>query len=101
MKRRWKSIQSRLLLLLGLVLVPVILIQAYLYYSLFQERKDAALQTNLELARGVVKTFERFVQEVQHQELSIGLALTSYQKLSPEAQNRILLSIVRLGFCRD
>ena len=91
MKRRWKSIQSRLLLLLLLVLVPVVAIQAYMYYTLFQERKAAALQTNLELARGVVKTFERFVQEVLHQELSIGLALTSYQKLSPEAQNRILL----------
>ena len=91
MKRRWKSIQSRLLLLLLLVLVPVVAIQAYMYYGLFQERKAAALQANLELARGVVKTFERFVQEVLHQELSIGLALTSYQKLSPEAQNRILL----------
>ena len=91
MKRRWKSIQSRLLLLLLLVLVPVVAIQTYMYYALFQERKAATLQTNVELARGVVKTFERFVQEVLHQELSIGLALTSYQKLSPEAQNRILL----------
>ena len=51
MKRRWKSIQSRLLLLLLLVLVPVVAIQAYMYYTLFQERKAAALQTNLEIAR--------------------------------------------------
>ena len=91
MKRRWKSIQSRLFLLLLLVLVPVFAIQAYMYYTLFQERKAVALQANLELARGVVKTFERFVQGVLQQELSIGLALTSHQKLSPEAQNRILL----------
>ena len=91
MKRRWKSIQSRLLLLLLLVLVPVVAIQAYMYYALFQERKAAALQTNLELARGVVKTFERFVQEVLHQELSIGLALTLRPQVSAENQSQILL----------
>jgi PAS domain S-box-containing protein len=91
MKRGWKSIQSRLILLLILVLIPIAAIQVYMYYSLFQERKAAAIQANLELARGFVKTFEGFVQSVLHQELSIGLALTSYQKLSLEAQNRILL----------
>jgi len=91
MKRRWKSIQSRLILLLLLVLVPIVAIQAYMYYSLFQERKAAALQTNLELARGFVKTFEGFVQSVLHQEFSIGLALSLRPQVSAENQSQILL----------
>ena len=91
MKRRWKSIQSRLILLLLLVLIPVLGIQAYLYYTLFQARRASELQANLEIARAVGKTFERFVKDVLHQELAIGLALTSSQELSPEHRDRILL----------
>jgi PAS domain S-box-containing protein len=91
MNNRRKSIQTRLIQILLLVLLPIMVIQAYMCYTLFQERKAAAFQTNLELSRGVAKTFERFVKEVLHQELAIGIALTLRPPISAKNQSQILL----------
>ena len=77
MKNRGKTIQSRLVLLLVMVLVPVIGIQAYMYYGAFKERKAAELRSNLEIARAVAKSFDTFVKDVLRLELSVGFALTS------------------------
>jgi len=77
-----KSIQSRLILLLLLVLIPVLATQAYLYYQSYQNLRAAELQANLELARGVAKAFEAFVQDVLQQELVIGIAITSSQEMN-------------------
>ncbi len=90
-KRGGRSIRKRLILLLLLVLIPVLGIQAYFYYQSFQARRASGLQANLEIARAVGKTFERFVKDVLHQELAIGLALTSSPGLSSEHRDRILL----------
>ena len=75
-KRGGRSIRKRLILLLLFVLIPVSGIQAYFYYQSFQARRASELQANLEIARAIGKTFERFVKDVLHQELAIGLALT-------------------------
>jgi PAS domain S-box-containing protein len=90
-KKGGRSIRKRLILLLLFVLIPVSGIQAYFYYQSFQARRASELQANLEIARAIGKTFERFVKDVLHQELAIGLALTSSQELSPEHGDRILL----------
>ncbi len=94
-KRGGRSIRKRLILPLLFVLIPVLGVQAYFYYQSFQARRASELQANLEIARAVGKTFERFVKDVLHQELAIGLALTSSQELSPEHGDRILLEAMQ------
>ncbi len=71
------GIQKRLLLLPLVVLVPLLLVQGFTYYEWFQERKEAEMRANLELARTVAKTFDAFVKEVLQTELAIGMAATS------------------------
>jgi hypothetical protein len=76
-RKKGKHIQSRLILLLLFILIPVLAIQAYIYYESYQARRAEALQSNLELARVLAKAFESFLQDILHQELAIGLAITS------------------------
>ena len=90
MKKRWKTIQGRLILLLLLVLIPILAIQVYIYYGNYQARKASELQANLEIARVLAKTFESFVQDVIHQELAIGLAITSSQPMTSKDISRLL-----------
>jgi signal transduction histidine kinase len=89
-KRR--SIQSRLILLLLFILIPVLAIQAYMYYDNYQTRRASELQANLEIARAVAKTFESFVQDIVHHELVIGLAITSSQPMTSKDITRLLIS---------
>ncbi len=87
---RGRSIQSRLILLLLFILVPVLLIQAYIYFDRFKSERADELQANLEIARSVAKTFESFLLDVLHQELAIGLAITSSKAMAPEDIARLL-----------
>jgi PAS domain S-box-containing protein len=80
-KTRGMGIQNRLTLLLLSILLPLFVLQGYRYYDRYLERQEAALQANLEIARAVAKSFESFVQDVLHQELAIGLAITSSTKM--------------------
>ncbi|HVO68213.1 MAG TPA: ATP-binding protein [Syntrophales bacterium] len=89
-EKKGRSIQSRLILLLLLILIPVLIIQAYIYYDSYQTRRASELQANLEIARALAKTFESFVQDVIHQELAIGLAITSSQPMTFEDITRLL-----------
>jgi PAS domain S-box-containing protein len=89
-RRFWQTVQGKLLLLLCTLLIPTLLIQAYIYHDRFQTRRVEELQANLEIARAVAKAFDSFVQDVLHQELSIGLAFTSSQPLSDEDKNGTL-----------
>ncbi len=86
----WQHIQGKLVLLLLVLLVPILIFQAYSYHEKYQTRLREELHSNLELARAVAKTFEAFVQDVFHQELAIGLAITSFPPPTPERINQIL-----------
>ena len=86
----WQRIQGKLILLLLTLLLPILFIQAYVYHERLETRRAEELQFNLELARAAAQAFETFVNDIIHQELSIGLALTSSQSLTEEDQNRIL-----------
>jgi len=90
--KKGESIQSRLILLLLFILIPVLAIQAYIYYDSYQARRASELQANLEIARAVAKTFESFVQDVLHQELAIGLAITSAHPMTSGDVSRLLLT---------
>ncbi len=72
----WQHIQGQLILVLLVSLIPTLLIQAYLFNEWYQSRREAELQANLQIARAVAKTFDRFIQDVLHKEFAIGLALT-------------------------
>jgi len=89
-RRFWQTIQGKLILLLILLFIPTLLIQAYVYQERFKASRAEQLQANLEIARAVAKAFDSFVQDVLHQELSIGIAFTSSQPLSDEEKNAIL-----------
>jgi PAS domain S-box-containing protein len=82
--------QSRLILLLLFILIPVLAIQAYTYYGNYQAKRAEALQSNLELARILAKGFESFVQDVLHQEFAIGLAITSSSPMTSKDITRLL-----------
>ncbi len=84
-----RSIQSKLILLLVILIFPTLLIEAYIYNERFEARREEELQANLEIARAVAKGFHEYVQDVLHQELAIGLALTSSQ-FSPEQRERFI-----------
>ena len=70
------GIRGMLILLLLIVLIPILLFQAGIYYKRFQDRRTQEFQANLELARAVATTFETYVRDILHQELAVGLALT-------------------------
>ena len=79
-------------MLLLFILIPVLAIQAYMYYDSYQDRRASELQANLEIARAVARTFESFVQDVLHHELVIGLAITSSQPMTSKDITRLLVS---------
>jgi hypothetical protein len=72
-----RTVRSTELLLLLVVLIPVLAVQAYHYFAMFQERRQQAFQSNLELARVVSGAMDEYVSDVLHQELAIGLAFAS------------------------
>ena len=88
-------------MLLLLILIPVVAIQAYIYYDDYQARRALEFQANLEVARAIAKTFESFVQDVIHHELLIGLAITSPQPMASEDITRLLISSTGYAAVRD
>jgi signal transduction histidine kinase/ActR/RegA family two-component response regulator len=85
-----RSIKGRIILLLLVVLVPILIIQGYMYYDVFRDRQEEELLTNLEMARATGKAFDGFIRGVLRQELFIGLAATASPPLSPQALTRFL-----------
>ena len=88
-------------MLLLLILIPMVAIQAYIYYDDYQARRALEYQANLEVARAIAKTFESFVQDVIHHELVIGLAITSPQPMVSEDITRLLISSTGYAAVRD
>ena len=67
-----------------------LLIQAGYLYERFQSRRADEFRGNLEMARAVAGTLNTFVQDVLHQELSIGANFSMSQSLPVDQMNRIL-----------
>ena len=86
------GIRGMLILLLLIVLIPILLFQAGIYYKRFQDRRTQEFQANLELARAVATTFETYVRDILHQELAVGLALTQSPAPSTEQVNQFLVA---------
>ncbi len=77
-------------MLLLFILIPVLAVQAFIYYDSYQARLAGELQANLEIARAVANTFSSFVEDVTHHELVIGLAITSSQPMASQDITRLL-----------
>lgn len=89
--RRFRhQFQGRLIILLIILLLPSLALQAFLYHQRLGELRAEAFQENLEIARAVAKTFQAFVEDVLHQELTIGLAITSSVPMAPADITRLL-----------
>lgn len=90
-----RNIQGTLLFLLLLVLIPVLITQAIVYKFRLQARRTQEIQANLELARSVAGIFDAYVHDVLHQELAVGLDLTSTPSLSTAQMSQILMPNVQ------
>lgn len=82
--------QGKIILFLSILLVPILLVQIYVYYHMFQNLREQELQANLEIARATAKGFDAFVRDVLRQEMIIGLAMTAAGPVSEEDRRRIL-----------
>ncbi len=71
------SIRGTYLLILIVVLVPMLVGQALIYYGSFQRQLASESQANLELARAVGSAFDAYVDDILRQEMTVGLAFSS------------------------
>ncbi len=85
-----RTIRGMVLLVLLLAVVPLLVVQAAIYYNSYQQRGLEELQSNLEVARGVAGIFHEYVDNVNRQELAIGTALAQAGFVSVEGANRVL-----------
>lgn len=88
--KQFSGLTGRLCLLLCAVLIPILIIQAYMYWDRFRCDRDQELEANIEVARALSKAFTTFVTNVLNQELSIGLAATASPPLSARDFDRFL-----------
>ncbi len=84
------SVRRTLFVLLLVVLVPELLIEASHYSAMLAEERAQEAKGNLEVARAIGSTFDAYVQDILHQEMALGLAITSWQPLPAERVNRLL-----------
>lgn len=83
LRRFFQGVQGWLLLLLLLALVPVLLVQAGIYYTWFVFQRSEEFRANLESARTVAAAFETQVADILHQEFALELALTTLRSSPP------------------
>lgn len=71
------SVRANLLAVLLALLIPLLLLQAYVSFRNYEERLQQQLEANLEIARAAAVAFDGYVQDVLHEELALGTAITS------------------------
>lgn len=84
------SIQGRLFLLLAAILIPILAIEANIYYHRFRTMRQQGLETNLAVARSTGEFFNAFLKDVLLQEKTLGMTLTSPEPMHAEQMNRVL-----------
>ncbi|MBP7529502.1 MAG: response regulator [Syntrophorhabdaceae bacterium] len=88
--RAHMGIRKRLFLLLVVVFVSVLLLETFIFYNWYRDRKEAEMQANLELARATGKNFETFLQGLVHTELVAGQAIASSRPITDRDRDRLL-----------
>ncbi|MBI2940626.1 MAG: hypothetical protein HYY04_09335, partial [Chloroflexi bacterium] len=87
-----QTIRGILVLLLAVVFIPLGLVQTSVYYNRARTQRAQAEQTEREVARAVAMTFDAFVQDILHAELTVGMALTSYPPPLPDQVDRLVVA---------
>jgi PAS domain S-box-containing protein len=80
------GIRERLFLLIALALLPVLVLQGWIYYQNYTTRRSQALQMELEMAEGVATTFSAYADGVRRQLDTIGQAIIA---LSPYDETKV------------
>lgn len=91
----YPRISSLLFLLLAIVLIPVLVVQAFIYVDRFQNRRDTEYAANLEFARSVAVSFDSFVRDVVHQQAAISAFIVTEPVPSSEQINVFLARSAR------
>ena len=84
------STRKILFLLLLVVLVPVLLVQASIYYTWFRERRAQQDEANLEVARAAAVAFDSYIDDVRHIEFALGRSLITPPPSSTQEMNLLL-----------
>ncbi|MBI5442403.1 MAG: HAMP domain-containing protein, partial [Deltaproteobacteria bacterium] len=92
---RRQTLKGTLTLLLLLILVPVLAVQAGIYWNWYRTQKQREIEANLEMARAVAGTFDEYLHGLLRQEKAIGLAFASLRPMTSEQMTRYLGSVAR------
>jgi len=84
------GIQARLYLLIALALLPLLILLGWITYQRYETRRDQALQTELEVARGLATTLAAYVEGVQQHNYGIGQAIITDTSYSAEDTTHLL-----------
>ncbi|MDD3926684.1 MAG: sensor histidine kinase [bacterium] len=84
------SVCGILVLFLITILVPVIILQAVIYYNRFDARRADELQSNLELARAISAAFSAYVNDILRQEKALSVMFASPVPLPESYIRRVM-----------
>ena len=90
---RHRSVRAILLARLFVVLVPIVLLQAWVYLHDYRAKRDAELQANLEIARAVAASFDAFLDDLAHEEKAVGQGLLLLAPFSKQQANWYLAQV--------
>ncbi len=85
-----RGIRERLFLLIALALLPVLLLQGWIYYQNYQERQSQALHIELQIAQGTATTFSTYVNGVRSQLNTLGEAILTFSPYTQAKAERLL-----------
>lgn len=88
------GIQTRLIALIVLSLLPLLLLLAWIFQQRYEVRRTMALQTELEVARGIAMTFATYAEGLHQQNYSVGQAILTFMQDEPERITLLLNSVV-------
>jgi hypothetical protein len=71
------SVRMMLMLLLMVVLIPTMLIQAYIHHDRLHTRRAKEFESNLEVARATCRAFDAFVRGILQQQIAIAVAAST------------------------
>lgn len=77
-------------MLLLSILIPILAVQATIYYDRYKDRRAHEFETNLEIARSVADKFHQFIDDILRMERVIAVSLSSPDPLSLRQINRML-----------
>ncbi|MEN6338247.1 MAG: PAS domain S-box protein [Phycisphaerales bacterium] len=87
------GIRERLFLLIAMALMPLLLLQGWVYYQRFAMRRSEAMETELEVARGVATAFTNYLNDIRRQLGTVGQAIATLTPYT-DARAEELLGIV-------